>query len=99
MIDSGLLHSLSDADRERLVASYYTVLQPGGSVYLLAFNEYATLPGPRRLTQVDIRGAFARGWNVETVSPSQFEVIDGMTGADAWLTTIRRLPESVSQSI
>jgi SAM-dependent methyltransferase len=92
VIDSGLLHILSDADRARLVASLHAVLRPGGYLHLLAFNEYATLPGPRRLTQAEIRTAFAQGWEVETISPSRFEVVDGSGDAGAWLASVRRLP-------
>lgn len=92
VIDSGLLHVLSDADRARLVAGLHAVLRPGGHLHLLAFNEHATWPGPRRLTQADIRATFAQGWEVEEISASRFKVVDGSRGADAWLASIRRLP-------
>src|ERR1700730_10534881 len=50
VVDSGLLHILSDADQALLVARVHAVLRPGGDLHLLAFNEHATWPGPRRLT-------------------------------------------------
>ena len=92
VIDSGLLHILSDADRARVVAGLHAVLRPAGYLHLLAFNEHATWPGPRRLTQAEIRTAFKQGWEVEAISPSRFEVVDGSGGAEAWLASIRRLP-------
>ena len=92
VIDSGLLHILSDADRMRLVIGYHAVLRPGGYLHLMAFNEHATWPGPRRLTQVEIRTTFERGWEVESIIPSRFDVVDGSGGAEAWLASIRRLP-------
>jgi SAM-dependent methyltransferase len=92
VIDSGLLHILSDADRARLAAGLHAVLRPGGYLHLLAFNEHATWPGPRRLTQADIRTTFEQGWEVEAISISHFEVVDGSGGAEAWLAVIRRLP-------
>jgi SAM-dependent methyltransferase len=92
VIDSGLLHVLSDTDRARYVAGLHTVLRPGGYLHLLAFNENATLPGPRRLTQAEIRTTFAQGWEVEAIDASHFEVVDGSGGAEAWLASIRRLP-------
>ena len=92
VIDSGLLHVLSDADRARLVASLHAVLRPDGYLHLLAFNEHATWPGPRRLTQAEIRTTFEQGWEVEALSSSRFEVVDGSGGAAAWLASIRRLP-------
>ena len=91
VIDSGLLHILSDADRARLVAGLYAVLRSGGYLHLLAFNEHASWPGPRRLTQAEIRTAFEQGWEVEAISASRFEVVDGSGGAEAWLASIRRL--------
>ena len=45
-------------------------------------------PGPRRLTQVEIRTTFEQGWEVESIIPSRFEVV----GAEAWLASMRRLP-------
>jgi SAM-dependent methyltransferase len=92
VIDSGLLHILSDADRARLVAGLLAVLRPSGYLHLLAFNEHATWPGPRRLTQIEIRTTFEQGWEVEAISASRFEVVDGSGGAEAWLASIRRLP-------
>ncbi len=92
VIDSGLLHILSDADRARLVIGFHAVLRPGGYLHLLAFNEHATWPGPRRLNQVEIRNTFEQGWEVESIIPSRFEVVDGSVGAEAWLASIRRLP-------
>lgn len=88
VIDSGLLHILSDADRAQLVIGFHAVLRPGGYLHLLAFNEHATWPGPRRLTQVEIRTTFEQGWEVESIIPSRFEVV----GAEAWLASMRRLP-------
>jgi SAM-dependent methyltransferase len=92
VIDSGLLHVFSDADRARLVAGLHAVLRPLGSLHLLTFNEHASLPGPRRLTQAEIRRTFAPGWEVEEISPSHFELVEDRGGADAWLASIRRLP-------
>jgi 2-polyprenyl-3-methyl-5-hydroxy-6-metoxy-1,4-benzoquinol methylase len=95
VIDSGLLHILSDADRPRLVAGLRSVLRPGGYLHLLAFNEDATWPGPRRLTQAEIRTSFEEGWEVETIASSRFEVVDGSGDAKAWLASIRRVPSLV----
>jgi SAM-dependent methyltransferase len=92
VIDSGLLHVLSNADRARLVAGLHAVLRPGGYLHLLAFNEHATWPGPRRLTQTEIRTTFEQGWEVEAISTSRFEVVDASGGAEAWLASVRRLP-------
>jgi 2-polyprenyl-3-methyl-5-hydroxy-6-metoxy-1,4-benzoquinol methylase len=93
VIDCGLLHILSDADRARLVAGLRAALRPGGYLHLLAFNEHATWPGPRRVTQAEICSIFAQGWDVESICASHFKVVDGSGGADAWLASIRRLQD------
>jgi SAM-dependent methyltransferase len=99
VIDSGLLHILPDADRARLVAGLYVVLRSGGYLHILAFNEHASWPGPRRLTQAEIRTTFEQGWEVEAISASRFEVVDGGGGAEAWLASIRRLPTLLRDSL
>jgi 2-polyprenyl-3-methyl-5-hydroxy-6-metoxy-1,4-benzoquinol methylase len=93
VIDSGLLHILSNADRARVVAGLHAVLRPAGYLHVLTFNEHATWPGPRRLTQAEIRTAFGQGWKVEAISTSRFEVVDGSGGAEAWLASMCRLPD------
>lgn len=91
VIDSGLLHVFSDPDRERFIRGLHTVLVPGGYYHLLCFSEHATLPGPRRLTQAEIRASFALGWVVETIDAARFEIRGNTPGGDAWLAHIRRI--------
>ena len=74
------------------MTGFQAVLRPGGYLHLLAFNEHATWPGPRRLTQAEIRTTFEQGWEVAAISSARFEVVDGSGGAEAWLASIRRLP-------
>ncbi len=49
--------------------------------------------GPRRVTQAELRSAFADGWSVESIEPARFEVNIDPNGAQAWLSTVRRLPD------
>ena len=90
-IDSGLLHVFSDEDRGRYIGNLHSALVPGASYHLLCFSERATLPGPRRLTQADIRSSFARGWVVESIEAACFDIRGNVPGGDAWLAHIRRL--------
>jgi len=98
VIDSGLLHVLSDEDRARLVASVGDVLRVGGRYYVLCFSEHASIPGPRLLTGDDIRAAFdPRGWHVESIVPTHIEINVTDTGtwhsgrAAAWLACLERI--------
>lgn len=90
-IDSGLLHVFSDEDRQRFIANLHAVLVPGALYHLLCFSEHATLPGPRRLTQAEIRASFERGWEVEAIEAACFDIRGNTPGGDAWLARIRRI--------
>jgi SAM-dependent methyltransferase len=97
-IDSGLFHVFSDADRPRYVASLAAVLKSGGLLFLLCFSELEPgTMGPRRVTQQELRNAFAHGWTIESIEPSRFDVIPDLKeftfspgGPKAWFAVIRR---------
>jgi len=99
VIDSGLFHGFPDEDRKRYVAGLAGVTKPGGRVFLACFsNEEPGEVGPRRISRMDLRTAFADGWTVESIEPIRFEVRADMPelgfspgGPKAWLATIRRL--------
>jgi SAM-dependent methyltransferase len=64
-IDCGLFHTFGDADRVRFERSLHEVLRPGGRYALLCFSDLQPgQPGPRRVTQAEIRDTFATGWTV-----------------------------------
>ena len=90
-IDSGLLHVFSIEDRQRLITGLHAVLVPGAPYHLLCFSEHAALPGPRRLTQAEIRASFERGWEVEAIEAARFDIRGNTPGGDAWLARIRRI--------
>jgi len=53
--------------------------------------------GPRRVSQAELRSAFADGWAVESLVPSRFEVrpdvpdvVFSPGGPKAWFAVIRR---------
>jgi SAM-dependent methyltransferase len=75
VIDSGLFHVFSDEDRRRYVEGLATVLRPGGRLFLLCFSdEEPGTQGPRRVSKRELYDAFARGWVVESVERSRYEV-------------------------
>lgn len=91
VLDCGLFHVFDDADRSRYVASLAGVLDEGGIVHLLCFSDREPdWGGPRRVSQEEIRAAFAVGWDVETIAPARF--VTNLEGgpAHAWLARIRR---------
>ncbi|NBT13223.1 MAG: class I SAM-dependent methyltransferase [Planctomycetia bacterium] len=96
--DCGLFHVFDDAGRAAYVAALGRLLEPGARVFLLCFStaEPGT-HGPRRVSEEELRAAFASGWGVESLEPSRFEVVPHIPGAEftpggarAWFATIRR---------
>lgn len=98
VIDSGLFHVFSDQDRQRYVEGLATVLKPGGRVFLMCFSdEEPGTQGPRRVSKQELFDAFAKGWDIESIQASRFEVVPDLKdmqfsegGPKAWLAVIRQ---------
>jgi SAM-dependent methyltransferase len=97
VIDSGLFHVFSDADRSRYVRGLETVLKPGGHLLLLCFSDQVPGEvGPRRVKKQELREAFARGWEIESIELARFEVrpetkaLFGGEAPKAWFMVARR---------
>ncbi len=93
IIDSGLFHVFDDSDRAQYVASQASVLRPGGMLYLMCFSD--SQPGdwgPRRVSEDELRAAFADGWSVVSIAADSFELNPGYPtpAAQAWLASIQR---------
>jgi cyclopropane fatty-acyl-phospholipid synthase-like methyltransferase len=93
VIDSGMFHVFNDGDRSRYVAALSAVTSPGAVVYLLCFSDHAPGDhGPRQVTHVELRAAFADGWEVWQIEESRFEVRPDFPAESphAWFATIVR---------
>jgi cyclopropane fatty-acyl-phospholipid synthase-like methyltransferase len=98
VIDSGLFHVFSDADRRSYVHGLAQVLEPGGRLFLMCFsNEEPGTEGPRRVSRQELYDTFADGWEVESVQPAQFDLNPEFTevkfsdgGPKAWFAVVRR---------
>jgi len=97
VIDSGLFHGFSDSDRVTYVQGLRTVLKTGGRLFLLCFSEETPgTEGPRRVSQKELRAAFADGWQIESIEPSRIDVrqeVRGMFGGQeprGWFVIARR---------
>ena len=93
VLDCGLFHVFDDENRARYVRSLAAVLPPGGTCYLMCFSD--RMPGtfgPRRVSQDELRAAFADGWEVVSIAADTFELNAGMPArtAQSWLATITR---------
>jgi SAM-dependent methyltransferase len=97
VIDSGLFHVFSDADRARYVQGLETILKPGGHLLLLCFSEQVPGEvGPRRVKKQELREAFAEGWQIESIELARFEIrpetraLFGGEEPKAWFMVARR---------
>ncbi len=97
VIDSGVFHVFDDDSRARYVASLESALRLGGTCYLMCFSDCQPGDsGPRRVRQDELRAAFRDGWTVASIAGETFALNPGLgiTTAQAWLATIRRLCRS-----
>ena len=96
--DCGLFHTFDDDGRSAYVAALTRLLEPGARLFLLCFADAEPGEhGPRRVSERDLREAFAAGWQVERIEPARFEVVPGIPGAEfdaggarAWFAVLRR---------
>jgi cyclopropane fatty-acyl-phospholipid synthase-like methyltransferase len=95
VIDSGVFHVFrTDDEIARYVAGLHAVLEPEGTLHLMCFSEHEPdWGGPRRVSQRELRAAFADGWQVESIEPASFEANVGAGAARAWLARIVRLAD------
>jgi len=93
VIDSGVFHVFSDADRTRYVASLAAALRPAGTYYLMCFSDRQPGTwGPRRVRADELRAAFSDGWAVESITADTFDInpMEGTAQVQAWLAVIKR---------
>jgi SAM-dependent methyltransferase len=99
VLDSGVFHIFSDADRARYAASLASVVRPGGTFVTLVFSdrEPAEWGGPRRIRARDFGDTFRAGWRVRSIEASRFETTFAqhaeVGGGDAWLAVVERLAD------
>jgi SAM-dependent methyltransferase len=91
VLDCGLFHVFDDADRTAYVASLRSVVEPAGIVHVLCFSDAEPWGGgPRRISQAELRDAFADGWSVRSIEPTRFATLIHDDGARAWHATVER---------
>jgi cyclopropane fatty-acyl-phospholipid synthase-like methyltransferase len=90
--DSGVFHVFDDEQRPVYLNSLRSALRRGGMYYMMCFSDRQPGDwGPRRVSQAELRAAFADGWSIGSIEPVKFEVAIDPNGAQAWLATIERL--------
>jgi 2-polyprenyl-3-methyl-5-hydroxy-6-metoxy-1,4-benzoquinol methylase len=92
VLDCGVFHVFDDDDRVVYVDDLATAVSPGGRYFMLCFSdEQPGAPGPRRVSQEEIRDSFADGWRIDSIEASVIETNMQDRDARAWLATITRV--------
>jgi cyclopropane fatty-acyl-phospholipid synthase-like methyltransferase len=92
VLDCGLFHVFDDEQRARYVRSLAAVVNPGGTYFMLCFSDKVPPGfGPRRISQQEIRDAFADGWTPLSIEPTILAVNFTADGIQAWLAEIARV--------
>ena len=93
VLDCGLFHLplFTEEDRASYVAGLRSVLGEGGRYFMLCFSDREPgSTGPLRLTQDQIRTAFAGGWQIDSIDPATIEITTDPAGVRAWLVAATR---------
>jgi cyclopropane fatty-acyl-phospholipid synthase-like methyltransferase len=90
VVDCGLFHTFSDEMRPIFSRSLHSVLNPGGTYFVLCFSEREPddWGGPRRVTQKEIRETFGKVWKINYIREARFETNLPQIKGRAWLSSI-----------
>jgi cyclopropane fatty-acyl-phospholipid synthase-like methyltransferase len=91
-LDCGLFHVLDDAERPRYAESLAEAIASGAQAHLLCFSDDEPPgPGPRRVSEWDIRSTFRGLFVVSRLRRGLFESRIHAGGARAWVATLTRI--------
>jgi SAM-dependent methyltransferase len=87
VLDCGLFHTFDDEERLAYVDSLAAVTE--GVLHLLCVSDAAPgTEGPRRISQAELRAAFAAGWNVASIDAGR--LLSAFGTLPAWVARIER---------
>jgi SAM-dependent methyltransferase len=91
VLDCGLFHIFDDEERSAYVESLTAVTAPGSELHVLCFSDLAPGEGgPRRVSQAELRTAFADGWEVVSIAAEGIQTTAAPAPVPAWLARITR---------
>jgi cyclopropane fatty-acyl-phospholipid synthase-like methyltransferase len=98
VIDSGFFHALPDKKGPVFVKSLASVLDSGGTYFMMCFSEHeAGSWGPRRVTQAEIRESFRQGWHINYIREAKLDTNLGSRKCCAWLSSITLIDSDIGK--
>ena len=94
VLDCGLFHTFNADERIRYLSSLASVIERGGTVYVLCFSDQGPETGPHPISQEELRAAFDlnHGWHIAALEPDRIQTrFHDEQGAPAWLATMKRI--------
>jgi SAM-dependent methyltransferase len=92
VVDCGLFHVFPDAERARYVAGLGAIVAAGGRLHILCFSDRQPgTRGPRRISEAELRTAFATGWLVDEIARTHFATNDQGPPVKAWRASFSRV--------
>lgn len=94
VIDSGLFHLFSDAERDVYLAGLRHVMFSDSRLFLLCFSDREPgEQGPRRIRRSELRKCFSavNGFKVLQIEPAEMHLNSAVGSAKAWLAVIQRI--------
>jgi SAM-dependent methyltransferase len=88
VLDCGLFHTFTNAERLRYLRTLETVLLPGGRIHLLCFSDQERdWGGPRRVSSLDLKALFRVGWTLLRLERAMFQTNLSREGSHAWIVS------------
>lgn len=92
VLDCGLFHIFGGEDRSAFVGSLYSVLRAQGRYFMLCFSDQQPGDeGPHRVSQDEIKAAFADGWRLDFIEPATIDITTDPDGVRAWLVAVTKI--------
>jgi SAM-dependent methyltransferase len=99
VLECGLFHIFSEADRAVYVSALRSVLTPGGRYFMLGFSDQQPGDwGPHRLKRDEISDAFSNGWRIDSLEPATIEITTEPDGIRARLLAATRINDSTDSA-
>ncbi|NUP82816.1 MAG: class I SAM-dependent methyltransferase [Nonomuraea sp.] len=93
VLDCGLFHTFDAEERPGYVAGLATVIEPGGTLYVLCLSDEGPDTGPHPVSKDELKASFnpGTGWGIASIERDRVLTRFHDNGAPGWFATIHRV--------